>query len=444
MFLMQPIKAAILTGALWSSIAAQSTPTAQPSTALADLAGRWRASLRAEDGVKVPLTLSIERGETTSNYQAWIINGPERLPVAFESGQKTFHLSFPHYDSRIECELVRVDQLALIRGVWTKRRLRGTSDIPFSAIRMPPPIESTLPTIPGLDEPRRDPNHLQLSGRWRVQFEHDPHPAVGIFEEQRNGTVHGTFLTALGDYRYLAGERVGNDVVLSCFDGAHAFRFDMELRASTEDGKPHRLAGAFASLPTWRETFTAVPDPKAQLADAWSMTSVTEGQVPLSATFPLATGAGEATLDDPRFTGDGRIIVVFGTWCPNCRDATSFLAELDRQYRDRGLRIVGLACEHDRPLGENRRRVRAYAESAGAEYPILIAGLSDKSAAGESLPWLDKVRAYPTFIFADRNGKVIRTYTGFSGPATGKAHERLRDAFDGTVRSILESNRRLR
>jgi hypothetical protein len=58
---------------------------------------------------------------------------------------------------------------------------------------------------------------LDIAGRWRVQFERDPHPSVGVFEADpyAPGEVRGTFLTVTGDYRYLAGTARGDERLAS-------------------------------------------------------------------------------------------------------------------------------------------------------------------------------------------------------------------------------------
>mgnify|MGYP001950516009 FL=1 len=53
-------------------------------------------------------------------------------------------------------------------------------------------------------------------------------------------------------------------------------------------------------------------------------------------------------------------------------------------------------------------------------YPMLVAGYSNNVEAGEVLPTLNAVISYPTMIFLDKNNKVVKIHTGFSGPATSQ------------------------
>ena len=36
---------------------------------------------------------------------------------------------------------------------------------------------------------------------------------------------------------------------------------------------------------------------------------------------------------------------------------------------------------------------------------------------------IDGVKSYPTTLYIDKNGKIIKTYTGFYGPGTGSYYE---------------------
>ncbi|MDA1266831.1 MAG: TlpA disulfide reductase family protein, partial [Planctomycetota bacterium] len=251
-----------------------------------------------------------------------------------------------------------------------------------------------------------------------------------LFDVRADGHLEATFLTTLGDYRYLEGVSDGNGLSLSGFDGAHAFLF----HATREpDGS---LKGDFWSRDSWHETWTAVKDPEAALPDPFGLTTWT-GALPLGElSFPDVTGKVRA-LDDAAFDGKVRLLVIFGTWCPNCYDQTKYLKELDERYGAKGLSILGLAFEFGDDLARQTEVVRRYSGYHELAYPILIAGTSDKQKASEAFPLLDRVRSYPTVVFLDAKGEVIAVNTGFSGPATGAAHQRLRSRFESIIEAGL-------
>jgi thiol-disulfide isomerase/thioredoxin len=371
-------------------------------------------------GGELPFRLEVRVDD--SGPEAWIVNGPERIAVPEVSyAQGKLVLSMPHYDSRVV--LAAAAGGSRLDGEWTKRSGPDTwSRLPAhaslgDATRFAPLVAS------GTDG-------TSITGRWAVRFSSDEQPAVAIFDGATDGTVVGTFLTTTGDYRYLAGSFEGGRLRLSCFDGAHAFLFDARLG---DDGV---LAGNFWSRDTWHETWTATRDPEAALPDAFGLTRWT-GAAPLDdLVFPDLDG-NPRSLADPEFDGQARILEIFGTWCPNCNDASALTVELYERYRDRGLSVVGLAFEISGDLERDSEQVRIYAERHGIDYPILIAGLHDKAEASWAFPVLDRVRAYPTFVFMDRSGEVRAIYTGFSGPATGEAHTRLREQFDTLIENLL-------
>ena len=404
---------ALPTAAAATTPAMPTTPTT-PTT----LAGPWAARLDCPGGA---LAFGLELAhDEDAGWTAWLINGTERIPVPrVEVDDDALLLGIDHYDSTIT---TRYDELAgTLDGTWRKRRGPDLwAELPFHARR---------DDQPGIAAPRPGPDPA-LSGRWRVQFESDEQPAVGLFEVSDDGAATGTFLTTTGDYRFLAGWQAGADLMLSCFDGAHAFLFEAVAQA---DGS---LAGHFWSGDRWHETWTAVRDATIELPDGFTLTKWTDAATLSELVFPDLDGTPRA-LDDPAFAGKARILQVFGSWCPNCHDASDLMAELQRTYGPRGLSVVGLAFELSGESDRDAAQVRRYAERHHVTYPLLVAGLSDKAAAGRALPVLDAVRSYPTTVFLHGDGRVRAVYQGFSGPATGAAHERLRAAFTAIVEELL-------
>ena len=384
--------------------------------------GVWRAWLDSPGG---ELPFELELRTAGPELAATIHNGPERIPFGVSRWDgATLTLGMPHYDSTITATLGEGGQL---EGEWTKRGTGASwTRMAFTArYCAEAPGQASFCRFGARAGALQSP----VDGRWRVAFESDDQPAVAVFEQDRM-RLRGTFLTTLGDYRFLAGDVLDGALQLSCFDGAHAFLFKARMRA---DGS---LGGDFWSRDSWHETWTAVRDPDASLPDAFELTRWNE-QVPLaSLAYPDLDGV-ERSLGDAAYAGKARILKLFGTWCPNCNDEAGYLAELDRRYRERGLSIVGLAFEHTGELERDARQVRRYVELHGIEFPILLAGTSDKADASERFPLVDRVRAYPTTIFIDSTGRVRAIHTGFSGPATGDEHRKLREDFERMIETLL-------
>ncbi|MGC6489558.1 MAG: TlpA disulfide reductase family protein [Planctomycetota bacterium] len=392
------------------------------STVACGRAPAWLGAHRmtlASPGGELPfrLTLGVDGGEVS----ATIGNGSERIQVpAVELGDALV-LRFPHYDSELRLDPVTLD------GEWIKRRGRKG--------------ETRMQARRSADGPRfalaaTEGGTAWTGGRYAVDFAQSEDAAVGEFSVSRSPATwncEGTFLTTLGDYRYLAGNTDGRSLRLSCFDGAHAFLFHAERDA---DGA---LRGDFWSSDSWHEAWTATPDPAAQLADGWALTKW-RGGAELSETRLRALDGGAASLGDARFAGRPMVIEVFGSWCPNCHDHGAYMAELHRRYEARGLQVVGVAFEHDEDFARCARQVEAFVARHGADFPIFVGGLSDKAKATASLAVLDRVRSFPTTIFVDRHGAVRGVYQGWSGPATGPAHTRLRQRFEQLVEDLLDQD----
>ncbi|MGI9516704.1 MAG: TlpA family protein disulfide reductase [Pirellulaceae bacterium] len=360
----------------------------------------------------------LDFGVQVAHSSPWfLINGEERIEMPDISYKDTrLELHAFHYASKV---VVWWDPVTdTLSGEWTKRRGKDNDAVV--------PVIGSRPT----EQPWEDPS--KFVGRWSVHFADSEDPAVGVFEKaEGSNQVLGTFLTTTGDYRYLAGGVRDGRLQLSCFDGAHAFLFRADV------GSDGSLTGTFKSG-NWYETqWTARLDAEATLPDAFTQTVWTDKVALSELRFPDLDG-NVVALDDERFAGKCRIIEVFGSWCPNCHDAGVYLSELHEKYGDRGLSITGLAFELTGDFETDVAQVRRFADRNDTAYPMLIAGTSDKGEATEQLQVLDRVRSYPTMIFLDAGGHVKAIYTGFSGPATGEAHRKLREQFEAIIEELLD------
>lgn len=65
-----------------------------------------------------------------------------------------------------------------------------------------------------------------------------------------------------------------------------------------------------------------------------------------------------------------------------------------RRFADRGLEVVGLAYEFTDDPAEVADRLEAYRIRHGIEFPLLRAGVSDKSEASKTLPALERIKSF--------------------------------------------------
>lgn len=94
------------------------------------------------------------------------------------------------------------------------------------------------------------------------------------------------------------------------------------------------------------------------------------------------------------FKGKTVLLSFTTTWCPYCREAVSFLNELQKKYEDKGLNILNIDIQ------ESEKKVDAFAKKYQINYPVLL----DKDA---SVAKAYKVIGVPTLILINKNGMMI-------------------------------------
>lgn len=384
------------------------------------LVGTWRAVL-ASPGGELPFTLRVEEG--AGGLSAVALNGEERArfdSVRLEGGRVV--LRFDVYDSELRAELA--PDGSRLTGEWWKA---GRTRLPLTAVR-----GDSRRFLPGAEAGKTE--RSGLGDAWAVVFKKKSgdEPARGEFR-QEGERVLGTFLTPTGDHRYLEGDFRNGALRLSTFDGAHAFLYSGRRQA---DG---RLEGEFWSGSSAAVPWTARPIPASGtdgLPDAFSQAGLTNPEGLLRFSFPDLEGR-PVSLSDQRFSGKVVVVNLFGSWCPNCNDEAPLLAEWSRRHRGRGLEIIGLAYEETGDPEVDRRSVRTFARHHGLDYPLLLAGLSNRQAAAKTLPDFMGLFAFPTTIFVGRDGRVRKIHSGFAGPGTGAHHQKLVAELGALVDGLL-------
>jgi cytochrome c biogenesis protein CcmG, thiol:disulfide interchange protein DsbE len=112
--------------------------------------------------------------------------------------------------------------------------------------------------------------------------------------------------------------------------------------------------------------------------------------------FPQLEG-GAWRLSDHR----GQVVLInyWASWCGPCREETPGLIDLAREYRYKGLTIVGISMD----LG-GKPAVESFLREFRMPYPVLLPDLASPSAPA--------VDALPTSVLIDRNGRAAKSYVG--------------------------------
>ncbi|MHB1922208.1 MAG: peroxiredoxin family protein, partial [Chitinophagaceae bacterium] len=359
-------------------------------------AGTWRAFLKRPDGIRIPFNFQVV--DTAKDTLVYLINGKERIRVdSIRYYKDSVQIVLPFFDAEFKAILLGD---GTIQGDYIHHLGKTNRIIPFLAWP---------------DHPRRfDPKNRPIgnvSGRWAARFA-DPdgkhsYLAVGEFL-QKGDTVTGTFLTSGGDDRYLEGVMDGDSLLLSTFDGSHAYLFTARLKDST-----HLTGGQLFSGLSAKENWSATRNDTAHLPDPFSITGVKPGQNHLSFSFPDLSGK-LVSLQDSQFRNKVVVVQIMGSWCPNCMDETAFLSNFYRKYKNRGLEIVGLAYERTTDFNTSRNSVMEFQRRFQVQYPLLITGVTDSDPLNmeKTLPQLTHFFAFPTTLFVDKNGNIQKIETG--------------------------------
>jgi thiol-disulfide isomerase/thioredoxin len=328
------------------------------------------------------------------------------------------NFKMPVFDTEFKTVL-KGDSLS---GIWINHYRKEKNIIPFRAVYGE---YKRFLFVPGKANP-------VFEGKWEVTFSpgsKDSSKAIGIFHHQE-GTdyVTGTFLTETGDYRYLEGMKRDNALYLSCFDGSHAYLFIATIQKNN-------VYGVFYSGAHWEESWFGSRNDAFTLRDANKITFLKNPDEKLNFTFP-DLNKNPVSLNDKRFKNKPLIIQVMGSWCPNCMDESRYLSEVYRTYKDQGLEIIALAFEKTTDFGKSKSLLTRLKERLKIDYTILITPGKDKKE--EVLTELNKISAFPTTIFLNRDHKVVNVHTGFNGPATGNEYELFKKDTENLIVNLLK------
>ncbi len=382
--------------------------------------GIWRATLKTGSAEEIPFNFEIT--DSADQKLLDIINGKERFRVnEISTLSDSVIIQMPLFDSEIRAALNN----QTLSGQWIKHYADSDEVMQFNAKKG--------------DSWRffkdKTATNTAISGRWSVTFNtlnnKSSYASVGEFT-QENGRVFGTFLTTTGDYRFLEGTVSDQKLYLSCFDGSHAYLFTGKLLndSTITEGK---FYSGLSSIETW----TANKNEKAILPDAYSITDLKDGYDQIDFSFPGLDGK-KVSLFDQKFKNKIVLVQFFGSWCPNCMDETAYLTSFHKKYQDKGVEIVALAYERTKDFERSKKNIARLRDRFSVPYDMLVTGFTkDKVEVSKSLPMLKTFMAFPTLMIIDKNGKIRKIHTGFSGPGTGTHYADFVKEFEKTIDDLL-------
>ena len=133
--------------------------------------------------------------------------------------------------------------------------------------------------------------------------------------------------------------------------------------------------------------------------------------------FTLQSLDGKSVrLSDLR--GKAVLLNFWATWCGPCKIEMPWFVELQKQYADQGLQIVGVAMDDS-----SKEDIAKFTKDMGVNYPVLIG----KEAVGDAY---GGVPALPETFFIARDGRIIDRIIGLKGRAE----------IEGSIKKALDTH----
>lgn len=114
--------------------------------------------------------------------------------------------------------------------------------------------------------------------------------------------------------------------------------------------------------------------------------------------FALQSVEGK-TVELSSYRGQVVVLNFWATWCGPCRVEMPTLEAQYARYRNEGFTVLGVNA------GEERAQVEEFEQELGLTFPLLL-------DPEERIQRLYRIRAYPTSILIDRQGKIAKVHFG--------------------------------
>jgi peroxiredoxin len=383
------------------------------------LAGLWDATILDYNGHDIPFKMEISGNG--SDVKGWFFNGTAKEVSnrgKFENGVLT--MDFDSYAAHLKATY----KDGVLTGEYgpVVRKMTAIRAVRASQAKAAP--AANVPNIGGTWDLTLDQKSSKGEDAWNLIL------------NQKGADVAGAILRVDGDTGELTGSYKDGKFTMSHFDGS---RPSLMILTPMLDKS---LKVELASLRGFTEMKAVRPEvAKAQglpmPTDADAHTNVKDAKKPFSFSFPDLNGKIISNTD-ARFEGKVVLVVISGSWCPNCHDEAPYLEQAYEKYKDRGLEVVALSFEEGDQL-TNPTRLKAFIEEYGIKYTVLVCGEPDQ--AKEKLTQAQNWDAWPTTFFVGRDGLVKYVHAGFAGPASGEMYKKESAEFLTRVEQLLVGNK---
>jgi thiol-disulfide isomerase/thioredoxin len=116
-------------------------------------------------------------------------------------------------------------------------------------------------------------------------------------------------------------------------------------------------------------------------------------------TLPDLDGVARSSAE---WDGDIRVVNFWATWCPPCIREIPLLVEIQDEYRDRGVTIIGIAVDEAEAVAE-------FAAGFAFNYPVVV---GQEEAMNLAQAYTENFIGLPFTAFTDRAGRIRHVHTG--------------------------------
>jgi thiol-disulfide isomerase/thioredoxin len=117
--------------------------------------------------------------------------------------------------------------------------------------------------------------------------------------------------------------------------------------------------------------------------------------------FALKDANGQ-TVHLSDYRGKVVLLDLWATWCGPCKVEIPWFQEFERQYKDKGFAVIGVAMDD-----EGWEVVKPFAQERGINYRLVL--------GNDAIADLYKIEAWPTTLLIDREGNVASIHVGLTG-----------------------------
>ena len=119
--------------------------------------------------------------------------------------------------------------------------------------------------------------------------------------------------------------------------------------------------------------------------------------------FSLKNSAGQV-VELAKLHGKVVVVNFWATWCGPCRAEIPGMLEVYREYKGKGLEIVGISVDRD-----GWQVINPLVKKLSITYPVVLGNEDVTDAYGRVGGSID---AIPTTFFVDRNGRILLRHVG--------------------------------